>query len=269
LSKAIGIIGCGWLGLPLARALLEKDHLVYGSTTSEEKLADLKKEGIIPSKIVLGENKIQGPVRAFLTPLEILIINVPPKLRGKYKENYVQKMKLLYDEIMISGIKKIVFISSTAVYGNVVGEVTEKTETLPVSTSGRQLLAVEQLFGGAENIATAIIRFGGLIGPNRHPVKFLAGREGLENGEDYVNLIHLNDCIGMILFILENDYWNATYNGVFPDHPIKSEFYTAEALKRGLPAPKYVLKKSKNKRKFIISKNILNKFYCFSTPITD
>lgn len=268
MSKTIGVLGCGWMGLPLAKALLDTDHRVYGSTTSEEKLADLDKEGIIPFKIVLGEDKIDGPISTFLAPLEILIINVPPKLRGKHKENYVQKMKLLNSEILKSGIKKIVFVSSTSVYGNVEGEVTENTAVNPVNESGKQLLAVENLFKKTKKLQFAILRFGGLIGPERHPVMFLAGRMGLENGKEYVNLIHLNDCIGMILYILENDYWNETYNGVFPHHPEKSVFYTSEALKRGLSAPQYVLKKSKYRGKQVICRNILNKKYRFSTPIT-
>lgn len=268
MSRAIGIIGCGWLGLPLARELLKENHQIYGSTTSEGKLTELKKEGIIPFRIVLGEDNIEGPISNFLAPLEILIINVPPKLRGKHKENYVRKMELLYAAIMNTRIKKIVFISSTSVYGDIRGEVTEDTPAIPTTASGEQLLMAEELFRKAKNIKTTILRFGGLTGPGRHPIRFLAGRKGLENGSDYVNLIHLNDCIGMIVFVLQNNYWNETFNGVFPDHPLKSEYYTSEALKRGLPAPEYVLKKSDKHGKLIKSKNILNKKYVFSTPIT-
>ncbi|MBT8184954.1 MAG: SDR family oxidoreductase [Eudoraea sp.] len=268
MNRAIGVMGCGWLGLPLAKALLNKNHRVYGSTTSEAKLQILKHEGIVPFKIVLGEKNIQGAISAFLAPLEVLIINVPPKLRGKgQKENYVRKMKLLKEAILKSGIKKMVFVSSTSVYGNVEGEVTEKTATEPVTESGKQLLASEELFRNSEIFQTAILRFGGLIGPERHPITFLAGRDGLDNGDEYINLIHLNDCIQMIQFIIDNDSWNETYNGVFPEHPIKRIFYTSAALKRGLPPPKYALKNSKNRGKRVKSKNILNNNYRFSTPL--
>ena len=44
----IGILGCGWFGFALAKALLAKDYLVKGTTTSEDKLATLKKAGIEP-----------------------------------------------------------------------------------------------------------------------------------------------------------------------------------------------------------------------------
>ena len=44
----ISILGCGWLGLPLAKALLKKKFHVNGSTTTVEKLDVLKDEGINP-----------------------------------------------------------------------------------------------------------------------------------------------------------------------------------------------------------------------------
>gem|GEM_PF-4555050 len=49
LSKpTISIIGCGWLGLPLAEFLVQKGYLIKGSTTREEKLDQLKSKGIQP-----------------------------------------------------------------------------------------------------------------------------------------------------------------------------------------------------------------------------
>jgi nucleoside-diphosphate-sugar epimerase len=269
LNKTIGIIGCGWLGLPLAKALLAENYAVHGSTTTEDRMACLKKAGIHPYKIVLGEAVIIGPISDFLSSLDILIINVPPKLRGASRENYTQKMKLLHNEINYSDLRKVIFVSSTSVYGDLEGEVTEDSKTRPVTESGKQLKRAENIFRTDPRLQCAVIRFGGLIGPERHPVTHLAGKTGLENGDDYINLIHLNDCIGIIKNILDNNYWNETFNGVFPDHPKKKKYYTIQAKKRGLPAPEYVVKKAKNKGKQINSRNILNKNYYFSTPISD
>mgnify|MGYP003615968040 CR=1 FL=1 len=39
----ISILGCGWLGFPLAQKLIETGYEVKGSTTSESKLEALKK----------------------------------------------------------------------------------------------------------------------------------------------------------------------------------------------------------------------------------
>jgi len=34
MNKRISILGTGWLGLPLAKALTEEGHILKGSTTS-------------------------------------------------------------------------------------------------------------------------------------------------------------------------------------------------------------------------------------------
>ncbi len=59
-------MGCGWLGLPLAKALAEGGYLVRGTTTSEYKLGMLQNEGIAPFLISLSEEKIEGDISGFL-----------------------------------------------------------------------------------------------------------------------------------------------------------------------------------------------------------
>ena len=44
-KKIIGILGCGWLGLPLAQQLVEDGHIVRGSTTQNSKLEKDYKDG--------------------------------------------------------------------------------------------------------------------------------------------------------------------------------------------------------------------------------
>ncbi len=78
----ISILGCGWLGLPLAKALLENGFSTNGSTTSTDKLSVLKNLGIQPYLIALSENETVGSLNDFLENSKILIIDVPPKLRG-------------------------------------------------------------------------------------------------------------------------------------------------------------------------------------------
>ena len=56
----ISILGCGWLGLPLAKKLIENGYEVKGSTTSESKLELLKNAGISPYQIKMEENEITG-----------------------------------------------------------------------------------------------------------------------------------------------------------------------------------------------------------------
>ena len=89
----ISILGCGWLGLPLAKALVSRGFSVKGSTTSEEKLAVLENAGIEPFLIALSENKTTGNLTDFLENSKILIIDVPPKLRSSETESFVSKIR--------------------------------------------------------------------------------------------------------------------------------------------------------------------------------
>jgi len=267
LSNRIGVIGCGWLGLPLAISLMENGYTIHGSTTSDEKLSHLKKEGIVPFRISLSEDKIEGPISDFLQNLNILIVNVPPKLRGENKENYVAKMQLLYQEVKKSSVQKVVFVSSTSVYGDVDGEVSEDTIPKPSTESGKQLLAAEKIFANDKDFHTTIIRFGGLIGPNRHPITMLSKKQNLANGNAPINLIHLNDCIKIIRLVIENSWWNEVINGVYPEHPSKQKYYTSEAKKRGLQVPDYKVDNSKKGKK-VRSKVLLNvKMFEFTTTL--
>ncbi|WP_394973972.1 NAD-dependent epimerase/dehydratase family protein [uncultured Croceitalea sp.] len=267
MSKTIGIIGCGWLGFPLAEDLLKSGYRVKGTTTSTSKLKTLKLAGIDSYKAELNEDKIEGDIESFLSELHILIVNIPPRLRENKKSSYSAKIKLLLTEIEKTTIKNIVFVSSTSVYGNLEGNVTEDSIPKPETDSGKQLLQCEQLLLQNKTFSTAVIRFGGLIGEDRHPITKLSGKKGLKNGEALVNLIHASDCIHMIKTIVEKEYWNTIFNGVYPQHPTKREYYTNEALKRGLALPEFTVSSTKTFKKIIISKNFLNKSNFLYTPI--
>lgn len=250
--KQISILGCGWLGLPLAKAMLENGFSVHGSTTSREKLSVLQNSGIQPFLIALSENKIDGNSTDFLENSSILILDVPPKLRGSEKENFVSKIKNLIPYIEKSSVKKVLFISSTSVYGENNSMVTEETTPQPKTESGIQLLQTEQLLQSNSNFKTTILRFGGLIGDDRHPVRFLVGRTNLDNPNAPINLIHQKDCIGIIKTIIEQNCWDETLNAVTPFHPSRKEYYTQKAKERNLELPEF------NTDTGLIGKTILN-----------
>lgn len=262
----ISILGCGWLGLPLAKALIKNDFLVCGSTTSIEKIAILENAGIEPFLIVLSENNTIGNLTEFLADSEILIIDVPPKLRGSETENFVSKIKNIIPFIEKSAVQKVLFISSTSVYNDVDVYVTEETIAKPATESGKQLLETEQLLQSNINFKTTILRFGGLIGEDRHPVKFLAGRENLENPNAPINLIHQEDCIGIINAILSQQVWGETLNAVTPYHPTRAEYYTQKAIELNLALPKFSTDSNSN-RKIILSDYLETALkYTFTQP---
>ena len=241
--KKISILGCGWLGFPLAKALLENGFTVNGSTTSTEKISTLKNAGISPFLIELGEVTINGNVSKFLDGSQVLIIDIPPKLRGTATENFVAKIKNLIPFIEKSGIKKVIFVSSTSVYSDENKLVTEETIANPDTESGKQLLSCELLLQNNSNFETTVLRFGGLIGEDRNPIRFLAGRTNIENPNAPINLIHQEDCIGIILKIIESNCWGETFNAVAPFHPSREAYYTQKAKEYDLELPIFATSK--------------------------
>lgn len=237
--RQISILGCGWLGLPLAKQLIQNGHHVKGSTTSVDKLPSLDSAAIIPYKIEVSSQEIEGPIAAFLDKSEILIVDIPPKLRSIEKDNFVAKIELLIPEIEKSSVSKVVFVSSTSVYADSNEIVVEESIALPETESGRQLLTSESLLKNGTSFKTTVVRFGGLIGQSRHPIHFLAGRKNIENPEAPINLIHLEDCIGIIASIIKQDCWDETFNAVTPFHPSRKEYYTEKAIEMNLDLPEF------------------------------
>ena len=281
----ISILGCGWLGLPLAKALIENKFLVKGSTTSVAKLSVLENAGIIPFLIVLTPNSnFQSSMNilveeeektenltAFLENSKILIIDIPPKLRGSEKENFVLKIKNIIPDIEKSTVENVIFISSTSVYGENNLLVTEETALNPDTESGKQLMETEQLLQSNTNFKTTILRFGGLIGEDRHPVHFLAGRTHIENPNAPINLIHQEDCIGIIMAIIDQiqiKCWNRNevFNAVTPFHPSRKEYYTQKAIELNLALPEFNLENSTFGKTILSNKTGAFLGYAFKKP---
>ena len=264
--EKISILGCGWLGLPLAKSLLLKEYEVKGSTTSESKLDVLKNAGISPFQIQLEAHQIIGSIEDFLKETDVLIIDIPPGLRrvilSSEEMTFVNKVKTLIPFIEKSGIKKVIFVSSTSVYGDgfPIVEITEETNPNPDTESGKQLAIAETLLQSNLNFKTTVIRFGGLLGDERHPAKFLAGKTNVENPDAPVNLIQREDCIGIIEKILkqvqhDNWEWNQTFNAVSPQHPKRKVYYHKKAEILNLPLPTFA-KNSESKGKIISIKKV-------------
>ena len=248
----ISILGCGWLGLPLAKSLLQNGFSIKGSTTSLEKISLLESEGITPFLVRLEEQQISASVADFLADSQILIINIPPKLRGGSTENFVAKITTLLPFIENSTVEKVLFVSSTSVYGEDNEFVSEVTVLNPDTEGGRQLAIVENILQKNSRFQTTILRFGGLISDDRNPVRFLSGRENIENPDAPINLIHQDDCIGIIEKIIALNSWDETYNAVAPFHPTRQEYYTQKATELNLALPKFAALNT------IVGKTILN-----------
>lgn len=259
----ISILGCGWLGLPLANHLIGKSFSVKGSTMHHHKLIELKKNGITPYRIELSPELNSDFDKEFFNS-QILIINIPPKRREDIMDFHPLQIESLIKQIKTSPIKQVLFVSSTSVYPNLNGIVTEK-DTLPATKpSGMALQKVEQMLQDCSHFQTTILRFGGLIGYDRHPGRFLSGGRNLKDGTAPVNLIHRDDCIGIISTIIEHSHWGEIFNGCSPEHPTRKEFYEKAALLGGFKLPEFINNPQSYKivspKKLIIKTNYKFKF---------
>ncbi|AUX17624.1 SDR family NAD(P)-dependent oxidoreductase [Flavobacterium columnare] len=245
--QKISLLGCGWLGLPLAESLIKKGFLVKGSTTTLEKIPLLQEKGILPYLVSITDTHIEAKDIADFLDSDILIINFPPKRRAEIITYHTKQFEKLIPEILKSKIQKILLISSTSVYPNTNKRiiVTEKETGTPEKESGKALLAVEKMLLDQIKFKTTIIRFSGLIGYDRMPGRFLAGKKEVENGEAPINVIHQDDCINIIETIINHhdhkEIWNDVFNASADLHPKRKEYYELAAEKIGLEKPTFAI----------------------------
>lgn len=245
----ISILGAGWLGLALGEALVMAGHEVKASTTSEEKLEKIKEKGITPFLIDLDED---GPLPAEFFQAELLIITLPPGRRDPdVIKNYTNRIQQLIQAIRKSPVLHLIYTSSTGVYGDQEGIVTENSPVSPSSPSSKAVYEAERLLGKTES-SLNILRLAGLIGGSRQPGRFLAGKKELKDGEAPVNLVHRDDCIGIILEIIRQKAWKEIFNVCADTHPSRAVFYTEQAEKLGLEPPDF-LEEEKTKPYKVVS----------------
>lgn len=240
--KKLSILGCGWLGTPLARAFLQQGYEVLGSSTRQEKLIELKRKGIRPFLIELPQQI--SMLESFLDT-EWLIINFPPPRRPDVQAFHLKQFEVL--KPMLNQLSKIVLISSTSVYPNLNRSVQESDAQNPAKESGKALLQVEQwLQKSFPN--TTVLRFGGLIATDRMASMFKRAKSKTRLGAALtpLNLIHQTDCINIILKIVKNDVTGQVFNACAPSHPTRQEFYNAIATANGQALPKFERQQATN-----------------------
>lgn len=237
-SKTVSILGCGWFGFELAKRLVEKNYIVKGSTTTETNLQLLAENRITPFLVDFQKDEEFYDPAFFQT--NVLFICIPPNKRGGQQSDYLDKIKRIVEAAKQNNVAQVVFTSSTAVYGDTNADVNELTVPQPETASSKAILESEQLLRSQTTFTCTILRFAGLIGPNRDPGRFFAGKTAVANGRAPINLIHLDDCVGLSLCILEDAAFGHIFNACTPHHPSKQQFYVAAASKAGLLPPAFI-----------------------------
>ena len=209
-SQQISILGSGWLGLPLTEYLSENEYQAKTSTRSHLRATQVCEQGI--DVCVFDIENIAESDLSFLDA-DILIINITSKNIGAFED--------LISEIEKSSIQNILFVSSTSVYPNL-NKVIAEDDGYELDDS--ELFQIENVFRKNKNFKTTILRLSGLIGYSRHPGKWFSTRP-IPQPDAPVNLIHRDDCIGLIESIIKQQAWGEIYNGCADTHPIKRKYY--------------------------------------------
>ena len=220
--KRVSVLGCGWLGKSMAISLLDEGYSVKGSTTTEEKLELLEMNNIEPYIVNISEfEEFDG----FLNS-DILIIAITSK--------DVDGFENLISQIENSDVQKVIFISSTSVYGRLNKVMTEEDAVLKTP-----LTEIEELFRQNNFFETTIIRFAGLFGDVRQPSNWFKNERKIPQPKGFVNMIHKDDCIEIMHTIIDQNCWDQTFNACSNHHPTRREFYTIAKLSNDFEIPEF------------------------------
>jgi len=260
-QKTISILGCGWLGLPLAERFVSMGYKVKGSTTQQEKITLLMEKNIQAYTIDLAAETTDDLLLDFFQT-DVLIVTIPPRSRTQAAGVYLAQMKRVAALIKKqSGIQRIVYTSSTAVYPDKPGWVKESDVMDAAHAGHEELAAVEQLLLTLPN--TTIVRLGGLTGGSRLLVKHFAGKKGLAGGQHPVNLIHLEDAVGVVVWVVSKNI-TGVVNACSPIHPCKKDFYQSLARRFEMPLPEF--KEEREEGKTVDTAKLEQLGYAFTYP---
>lgn len=239
--KKVAIVGLGWLGMPLAMALAARGWQVSGSKTTPDGVEAARMCGIDGYQLELTPELIcdSDDLEALLS-VDALVVTLPASRTVEGGEQYVQAVQQIVDSALAFEVPRIVFTSSTSVYGKGAGTMREDSPLEPETVAGRTLVELENWLHDLPGTSVDIVRLSGLVGPNRHPGRFLAGRTDVADGAHGVNLVHLDDVVEAITLLLQTPEGGRIYNLSAPQHPARSQFYPAVARQLGLTPPTFL-----------------------------
>jgi nucleoside-diphosphate-sugar epimerase len=195
------ILGCGYVGLALARALADADVAVLGTTRGAGGEAAVRAAGAEWAQADVME---PATLRSLPDWRPAVVFDlVRPQLLGpdRYTAWGTSNVAAAFED---TGLEALVYLSSTSVYGRRSGEWTdERTEPAPASPLGRARLEAEEIYlslAREGRLPARVCRAPGIYGPGR------TLRQRLESGayrrldeEIWVSRVHVDDlCAGLL-----------------------------------------------------------------------
>jgi nucleoside-diphosphate-sugar epimerase len=247
MNNKLVICGYGWLGRYLGKAM-SATHTIIATTRSEEKALKISDKHIKGLVFNLGDDTT---TLCEALGNATLVLNIPPGRRNTQLDDFTDNMLTLIDNAVAARVARIIFISTTSVYGdNRTDVLNEHASTQPETASAKAHVAIEQHLLDLKvnaNVDVKIVRLAGLTGPDRHPVNSLSGRT-LNAGNKRINLVHIHDVVAALkTLILADSSKNNTsktdstdlYHLCSLQHPKRGDYYTQAAQKKGIAAPTF------------------------------
>lgn len=248
------IVGCGYLGLRVARRWLAARHTVAAVTRDAQRAEKLQREGLhaivgdvcrfrLPGGTLVekkGTGTVSGNAVWPFMPSPTETVPVPFFSTVLYAVGYDRRSGQSRWDVYVNGLRnvldalpappeRIIFISSTGVYGEDAGGwVDEDSPCNPTRESGRALLAAEQLLQNhALGSRAIILRLAGIYGPGRMRSANLRDEEtGTDTAPSYLNLIHVDDAASVVLAAESRAVPPRTYV-VSDGHPVERREFLA------------------------------------------
>ena len=234
------LAGCGDLGTEAGLRFAAAGHRVKGWRRSPEKLPAAL-EGVAADLAGTGL-----PVIPADTTAVVVAVAADSPTEGAYRAAYVDGLTHVLDALERDGVtpQQVLFVSSTAVYGDAGGGwVDEGTTTAPGGFSGRVLLEAEDLLvsrlrgTGSEAV---VLRLGGIYGPGRTRLldQVRGGSAVIPDEPRFTNRIHRDDAAAAIVHLVTKATDPApVYVGV-DDNPAElGDVLRFLAAAMGYPAP--------------------------------
>ncbi len=250
--KKVAIVGLGWLGMPLGMALMARGWQVTGSKTTQDGVDAARMCGIESYPLALTPQlECDSDDLEALLNVDALVITLPARRSGEGENFYLEAVQQIVDSALAHSIARIIFTSSTSVYGSASGVMKENSPLNPETDSGRTLRELERWLHDLPGTSVDILRLAGLVGPGRHPGRFFAGKRA-SNGSHGVNLVHLEDVVSAIILLLQAPpRAGHIYNLCAPEHPSRATFYTQMAHELGLEPPVFYDEANDDKGKLV------------------
>lgn len=208
-APTVLIAGCGDVGSRLARQLLAENWQVHGLRRTVAQLP----AGVIG---VAGDLfNAQCPPAWPTGPLDYLVYSAAATEHDEagYRAAYVEGLTHVLGWLKQHGQspKRLLFVSSSSVYGQKDGEwIDETSPARAEGYSGRLMLEAEQV-ALHSGIPASLVRLTGIYGPGREWLLNQV-RQGYRVAIDpplYGNRIHADDAAGLLAFLLRAD-WRGT-----------------------------------------------------------